>query len=289
MQLRKYFRSDSAPQERRGLFSSPFVKRKGSENYATIIPLEERQRAKQLRSHDKRHYVHRTDSHNSITASSTLDSQDKEEHSRKGSKKSTQFENVQIATNIIESPVEVHQVDDDGTLTKDKPNVSMEAVENYFDDILKNSDDVTIDRKCDCVKKTAPPCVKEEIEINDHSHNVVKEESCENCDYARNSGKEDSNRNSIHNSGTNTESSSYLQSPDDKTLTKDSRQYVGNDTTTDVLEDNTETPKIETLMLNKTVESELKCDPPACDSPDLGVDDTSPTGTYCNAIFIFLL
>ena len=301
MQLRKYFRSDSAPQERRGLFSSPFVKRKGSDNYATIIPLEERQPIKQQRSRDKRHYLHRNDSHNSISSNSTADSQ---EHSRQGSVKSVKLEAVAIAGNIVESPVEVHQVDnDDGTLTKDKTNVSMEAVTNCFDDILKHCDDETIERKCDCPKKTtttSPPNVTNENEINNHNKHNTNKNNCENCGFSGKCGKEDNNRNSIHrNSGAVTRLSSAstgsggsLQSPDDKTLTKDSQQHVDNNSTTDKAEVNSETPKIESFMLNKTVESELKCEPPACDSPDLGVDDTSPTGMFliqtvpCSALLL---
>ena len=297
MQLRKYFRSDSAPQERRGLFSSPFVKRKGADDYAQIIPLEERQPIKQPRSKDKKHHFHRNDSHNSISSSSTADSQ----HSRQGSVKSVQLEAVAIAGNIVESPVEVHQVDnDDGTLTKDKPSVSMEAVTNCFDDILKNCDDETIERKCDCPKKqnATAPDVNNENEISNHNKHNINKDNCENCDFPRKCGKEDNNRNSIHStsgavtrlSSASTGSGGSLQSPDDKTLTKDSQQPVDNGSTTDVPEVGTsETPKIESFMLNKTVENELKCDPPACDSPDLGVDDTSPTGMFPNNSFTFLL
>ena len=285
MQLRKHFRSDSAPQERRGLFSSPFVKRKGSDNYATIIPLEERQPVKQSRSRDKRHYIHRNDSHNSISSNSTVDSQ---ENSVKGNIRSAQLETVVMSGNIIESPVEVHQVDhNDGTPTKSKPHASMEAVTNCFDDILKNCDDGTTERNGDCpVEATTPPAVNMENEINIHNKHNVNEVNCKNCDYSSNSTKEDSNRNSIHsNSGTGTRlsgtsigsgSGGSLQSPDDGTLTKDSQQHVDNCSKAKALD--TETPKIESFMLNKTVESEMKCDTPACDSPDLGVDDTSPTG-----------
>ncbi len=285
MQLRKYFRSDSSPKERRGLFSSPFVKRKGSDNtYARVIPPEERhllRTASFETANGTGPLFGRMDSSNSIGSNSTSESHDQDSHSRRGSIKSAQprIETVVIATNVVESPVDVHQVDDN-TLTKDKPpGDNMEAVANCFDDILKNCDDVTMERKCACKTQTSTrenmtniTNKSERENVHNKSQNIV---TCKKCNCPK-SQKEDSNRNSIHNSSDC--SGTPVQSPDDKTLTKGNSQPGNIPTTTIEVQGSGNTPKIESFLPTKNIDGDVKQQSPACDSPDLGVDDTSPTG-----------
>lgn len=262
------------------MFSSPFIKRKGWQDYATILPIDDKALAKQPRPRDKQ----REDSRHSVTSSSTAGSQ--------SSVRSAQLESVvACGAHVVESPVEVHQVDDNdahATLTKHPAHVSMETVTSCFDDILKNCDeDNSVDRrKCECPNEVEITCIDHENEIN-NKHNAS---NCNTCT------EQDNNRNSIHSCGRDSNrlsgsSVGSVRSADDKTLTKTSQQQCtdNSQSVNKVVECDSQTPKIESFVCGKTIESEVsKGGPPACDSPDLGVDDTSPTGECVQAMVLFV-